>query len=126
VSNLRDKIRSAQDRNSESVEIPEWDVTVEVRSMTGRQRSRIMSALDSEGADRLNAFWGDVIVSCVHDPETGEPVFGDEDVEWLVGEKSSNVLDTLSGACLRISGIIDGAVDEAGKDSSVSPTDKDG
>lgn len=124
---IRNKIRQAQDRASEIIEVPEWDVTVEVRSMTGTQRSAVVSALTSDDGEgnKLAALWGETLVSCLHDPETGDPVFEAEDVEWLLSEKSSEVLDRLAQVCLRIGGITEGAVDEAGKDSSGSPTSKD-
>ena len=68
---IRDKIRKAQDRISEIVEVPEWGVTVEVRSMTGTQRSQIVTALTSDDDNKMEALWGGMLVSCVYDPETG-------------------------------------------------------
>ncbi len=114
---IRNQIRKAQDRASETVEVPEWGVTVEVRSMTGRQRAAIVSVLTSEDGNRMEAIWGWVLVTCLYDPETGEQVFEEDDAEWLLDEKSSTVLDSLSGVCLRVAGIVEGGVDEAGKDS---------
>jgi|TARA_R100001463_G_scaffold675_3_gene3049 hypothetical protein len=122
---IRDKIRKAQDRISEIVEVPEWGVTVEVRSMTGTQRSQIVTALTSDDDNKMEALWGGMLVSCVYDPETGEAVFAEDDAEWLLNEKSSNVLDRLSNVCLQVAGIVEGAVDEAGKDFSDSQTVED-
>jgi len=122
---IRDKIRKAQDRTSEIVEVPEWGVTVEIRSMTGSQRSAIVTALTSDEDNKMEALWGGMLVSCVYDPETGDPVFKEDDAEWLLGEKSSTVLDRLSNVCLQVAGIVEGAVDDAGKDSSVSPIVED-
>lgn len=121
---IRDQIRKAQDRTSEIVEVPEWGVTVEVRSMTGSQRSAIVTALTSDEDNKMEALWGGMLVSCVYDPETGDPVFKEDDAEWLLNEKSSTVLDRLSNVCLQVAGIVEGAVDEAGKDSSASQTAK--
>ena len=115
---IRDKIRKAQDRASEIVEVPEWGVTVEVRSMTGTQRSQIVNALTGDEDNKMEALWGGMLVSCVYDPETGEAVFKEDDAEWLLNEKSSTVLDRLSNVCLQVAGIVEGAVDEAGKDFS--------
>ena len=121
---IRDQIRKAQDRTSEIVEVPEWGVTVEIRSMTGSQRSAIVTALTSDEDNKMEALWGGMLVSCVYDPETGNAVFKEDDAEWLLNEKSSTVLDRLSNVCLQVAGIVEGAVDEAGKDSSASQTAK--
>jgi len=123
---IRDQIRKAQDRTSQITEVPEWGVTVEIRSMTGTQRSAIVTALTSDDDNKMEALWGGMLVSCVYDPETGDPVFKENDAEWLLNEKSSTVLDRLSNVCLQVAGIVEGAVDEAGKDSSVSQTVKAG
>ena len=123
---IRDKIRKAQDRTSQIVEVPEWGVTVEVRSMTGTQRSAIVTALTSDEDNKMEALWGGMLVSCIYDPETGDPVFKEDDAEWLLNEKSSTVLDRLSNVCLQVAGIVEGAVDDAGKDSSASQTAKEG
>ena len=122
---IRDKIRKAQDRTSEIVEVPEWGVTVEVRSMTGSQRSAIVTALTSDEDNKMEALWGGMLVSCVYDPETGDPVFKEDDAEWLLNDKSSTVLDRLSNVCLQVAGIVEGAVDEAGKDFLDSQTVED-
>lgn len=122
---IRDKIRKAQDRTSEIVDVPEWGVTVEVRSMTGTQRSEIVTALTGDGDNKMAALWGSMLVSCVYDPETGDPVFKEGDAAWLLEEKSSTVLDSLSNVCLRVAGIVEGAVDEAGKDYLDSQTAED-
>ena len=123
---IRDKIRKARDRTSEIVEVPEWGVIVEVRSMTGTQRSAIVTALTSDEDNKMEALWGGMLVSCIYDPETGDPVFKEDDAEWLLNEKSSTVLDRLSNVCLQVAGIVEGAVDDAGKDSSASQTAKEG
>ncbi len=123
---IREKIRKAQDRTSQIVEVPEWGVIVEVRSMTGTQRSAIVTALTSDEDNKMEALWGGMLVSCIYDPETGDPVFKEDDAEWLLNEKSSTVLDRLSNVCLQVAGIVEGAVDDAGKDSSASQTAKEG
>jgi hypothetical protein len=122
---IREKIRKAQDRTSQIVEVSEWGVIVEVRSMTGSQRSAIVTALTSDEDNKMEALWGGMLVSCVYDPETGDPVFKEDDAEWLLNEKSSTVLDRLSNVCLQVAGIVEGAVDDAGKDFSASQTVED-
>jgi len=125
IVSIREKIRKAQDRTSQIVEVSEWGVIVEVRSMTGSQRSAIVTALTSDEDNKMEALWGGMLVSCVYDPETGDPVFKEDDAEWLLNEKSSTVLDRLSNVCLQVAGIVEGAVDDAGKDFSASQTVED-
>lgn len=127
MSRLADKIRSARDYNSETYEIPEWDVEVEIRSLTAAARSLFVEKLQqqaSQGLGTANLVSALIVGSC-YDPETGEPVFGPDDAEWLMGEKSGAVVDRLATQCLKVSGLKDDAVDDAGKDSSASPTVKD-
>lgn len=120
---MREKIRSAKDINSELVYIPEWDVTVECRSMSVRQRAAFVAAnqdKSTEGVDRIEAVYGQILLTCCLDPETGEPVFSEDDLGWLMTEKSGAVIDTLVTRCLEASGLKEKAVDEVGKSSSDS------
>ena len=45
-----DKIRSADDLNSELYEIPKWDVTILIRSMSARERATYASFAAADGA----------------------------------------------------------------------------
>lgn len=124
---LREKIRTANDIERELVDVPEWDVQIEVRSMTVRQRAAFVSASQdqSEGAaDRIEKVYGQILVACCLDPDSGENVFTDDDLTWLMTEKSGSVIDNLVARCLEASGLKEKAVDEAGKSSSASTTDQ--
>jgi len=124
---MKNKIRSAQDIDRELVDVPEWDVTIEVRSMTVRQRASFISAsqdTSENSGDRVETVYGQILVTCCLEPETGEPVFDEEDLAWLMTEKSGSVIDKLVSRCLEVSGLKEKAVDEAGKDSSDSQTVK--
>ena len=46
MSRLADQIRAAHDVSAELYDIPEWDVTVELRSMSARQRAAFASNVD--------------------------------------------------------------------------------
>ena len=61
-----------------------------------------------------------VLLHCCFDPDTGEQVFAEEDLEWLLAEKSAQTVDEVAQACLKISGLAADSVDEVGKDSSDS------
>ena len=43
MSKLSEKIQAADDSSTEEYEIPEWDVTVEIRSITARARARFVA-----------------------------------------------------------------------------------
>lgn len=123
---MRDKIRSARDIQTEVVDVPEWGVAVEVRSMSVRQRAVFVSASQDqteEGVQRVEKVYGGILVSCVFDPENGETVFDEDDLSWLMTEKSGAVIDNLVGRCLEVSGLKEKAIDEAGKSYSGSQTE---
>lgn len=117
MSSLRDKILSSQDTTAQLVEIPEWDCTVEVRSMTGAARARIMALAMTEGGEAdISRVYPEVIIGCSFDPETGEPLFTSEDREMLMS-KNASALDRVATVASELSGFTEKAVDKAGKDS---------
>lgn len=139
MSRLADKIRNAEDLHSDLYQIPEWDVTVLVKSMSARQRANYASILSAGGINGMDAdamastalskvesLWGNMLVACCYDPETNERVFTDDDLEWLMDEKSGEIVGNLATKCLEVSGLSGDSADDSGKDSSVSPTAEEG
>jgi hypothetical protein len=122
-----DKIKQARDTEAESYTIDEWDVTVEIRSMSARQRANMNTVIEDDGtaAEKQELMWGYLLCSCVFDPTSGDPVFTEDDMEWLLSDKSFAVIDRLTAKCLEVSSVNREAVDEAGKSSSGSPTDEE-
>lgn len=123
---IADKIKQARDAQGKTIAIPEWDVTVEVRSMSARQRASLQNYVaedDQSAGERQEALWTFLLTSCVFDPESGDPVFSVDDMDWLLEDKSFAVIDRLSNECLAISAVTNEAVDEAGKSYSGSPTE---
>jgi hypothetical protein len=117
VSSIRDRILTADDTQSELVEIPEWGVTLEVRSMSGAARASLMQmAMESGGNVDITRVYPDLIVQTVFDPETGEQVFEEADKHAIMA-KNGALLDKVVEVATRISGFSDNAIDEAGKDS---------
>lgn len=115
---LKDAIFSADDIDRELVEVPEWGVTVEVRAMSTGDRARAMQHwTDEEGKVDVGAFYPNLLVASVFDPETGETVFDPDDVEKL-NAKSAAVIERLAQVAVRLSGMNPEAVDEAGEGSS--------
>lgn len=122
--NLRDTILAAKDIPSETLRVKEWDVTLLVKGMSAGERISLMQAAYDQKTGQVNmaAVYPDVVVSCVHDPETGEPIFTDADKEALMG-KSSAAIEAIAAVGLRLSGIGQDEEEASGKDSSSTPND---
>jgi hypothetical protein len=117
---LRDQIFAIQDIPSEMVEVPEWGVKLEVRGMTGAERTRIMDlAIDNKGGMNLQFVYPEIVIATAFDPETGLQVFTPNDRGTLLS-KSATALDRLAGVGMRLSGFTEEASDEKGKDSSAT------
>lgn len=124
MSTLKDKIFAAKDIETETVEVPEWGVTLEVRGLDGRGRSRVIKNATNadDGEIDLETLYPTLIIATTFDPETGEKVFDEEDAAGLMS-KSGAIVDRLATASMRLSGLTQAAVDEAKKDSSSTPSD---
>jgi uncharacterized protein YoaH (UPF0181 family) len=122
--NLRDKILSAQDIPSEELHVKEWDVTVLVKGMSAGERITLMQNAYDQKTQQVNmaAVYPDVVVSCVHDPVTGDAIFTPGDKDALMA-KASSAIEAIAAVGLRLSGIGSDEQDEAGKDSSSTPSD---
>jgi hypothetical protein len=123
---IKDKIRQAQNLHTEIVNIPEWDVKVEVRSMSARQRAALQTLLNNETVEvgaKQEQMWAFLLGSCCFDPETGDNVFSDEDMDWLFDHSAFAPIDRLATACLNVSAVMKGASDELGKSSLDTPTE---
>lgn len=122
--NLREKILAASDIPSQTLEIPEWDVTVLVKGMSAGDRITLMQNAYDQTTQQVNmaAVYPDVVVSCVFDPETGSPVFTDADKTAILA-KSSAAVEKIADVGLKLSGIGKDSDDAAGKDSSSTPKD---
>jgi hypothetical protein len=122
MPSIRDRIKNADDGSSTTITIPEWDdVTLRVVSMSAGQRAQIFDAMQAnDGNMPLELFWRVSLISCVLDPDTGERVFSSDDADWLLADKSADVIQRISEVCLQVSGMTEDAVDTAGKGSSGS------
>ena len=120
---LRDQILSCNDVQSEIIEIPQWNTQVAVHGMSGAARtSMIQNAADNDGVMNFSKMMPDIVIMCTFDPETGEQVFDANDREALM-LKSGAALDLIVNTAMRISGLLEGAVDKAGKDFSTALAD---
>ena len=119
MANLRERILNTHDVESELLPIPEWNETVEVRGLDGDGRATLyQQALNQETKtlDFAKAF-PILALACTFDPDSGERVFQDEDLPQLK-RKNGKALERIVQKAMELSGLTEGAVDEAGKSSS--------
>lgn len=112
MSNIRDLILNADDLPVQTLEVPEWGVTIAVRAMNGETRGRFaMSATTPDGERDDTAYVQSsarlvAMVAC--DPETNELLFTSEDIP-LLAQKSAAALDRISKIAFEISGLTEEA-----------------
>ena len=131
MSSIREAIQAADDGTADLHEIPEWDVVVEIRSMTARSRAQFVAEMASEDGtvanvndpDRIIGMWWHVISQTCYDPDSGERAFEDDDQQWLF-DKNARVVNDLANACMAASGLTEEAAGDAGKDFSASLIDE--
>lgn len=123
ASKLRAKILDAKDIRSEAVTISEWDVTVDVRGLTGAQLVDITTAAvvtDDDGTKRTdnNLLARGLILASVYDPETNELVFEPSDADALYA-KCGLALNKLAAVSMRLNGL---AGEDVEKNSEATAT----
>lgn len=124
MSSIRDQILSTDDIVQEDMIIPEWgDVKILVRSMTAGERTSMMGAAYNQDSGSMNfgSIYGLIIVKSVYDPDTGTPVFSEDDIPTL-NEKNGAVVERIAQTAMRLAGLTTDSLDEAGNDSSGDPT----
>lgn len=116
IVSLRETILAAEDIQSELVEVPEWNVTLEVRGLNGADRSRILEAAASSGSGTISigTMYVETVIASTYDPETGVRVFSPSDIDALLG-KSASAIDRLAQVGMRLSGMDAEAQDDAKK-----------
>ena len=117
-------ILTANDLQTEDVEVPEWGGAVRVRSFTGRERDAFeASMVRGEGRDRkvdLTNMRARLVGLTVID-ETGQRLFTDEEVD-LLGAKSGAALDRVFAVAQKLNGLSGADVEELSKNSSGVPS----
>jgi hypothetical protein len=109
---LKEAIFSSDDITKELVEIPEWGVTVEVRSMTANERAKLGEGAAKGDKTDVGAMYALTVIATVYDPATGLPVFTAQDKEAILS-KNGAVIERLATKALGNSGLAEKAVDEA-------------
>lgn len=129
---LRDKILQINDIKTQRVTVPAWgDVEVELRGLTGAERAAINAAatvtrVGDDGESRQikdeAILYPAIIIAGTHDPESGDPVFGEADRDVLVS-RNAGVLEDMALEILKISGISATESQVIRKNSSATPSD---
>ena len=125
---LRDKIFAADDRQIETVEVPEWGCSVGVRVMGGAERDTFeYEATKRMTDDKLTDPRGlrsRLLVATLVDEE-GQPVFTSADIP-AIEQKAAPVISRLCEVAQRVNGLSDEDVEELAKNSSGAPNGDSG
>jgi len=114
---LRDRILATDDIPSETIHVAEWNVDVLIKGMTGADRAALLErAVTPEGGVSFSRFYPEVVIATCFDAETDARLFEEADRDLLM-QKSGAALDRVVTVGLRLSGMTDEAVKEAGKGS---------
>jgi len=123
MSNLSAQIFATDDIASREITVDAWSVTVLVKALTAKSRAKMITdAMTNNGQLDLSQTLPDMVIQCTFDPETGERVFQESDREALMA-KSATAIEQIANVAMELSGMNEGAVDEAGKESSPTPTE---
>lgn len=118
---LRDRILSADDRKKEAVFVPQWGLTVFVRTLSGAERddweASIVQQKGKATTYDLRNIRARLVCKCIVD-ESGKRVFSDHEAEVL-GEKSAAALDLLFTVAQRLNALTNADVEDLGKASGI-------
>ena len=114
---LRDRIQAANDIQNRMINVSQWGVDLELRTLTAIERTRLVkSCTDDEGNVDLERMYPLLLIASCFDPETGDKVFDASDMEML-GDKSASAVEFVARQAMELSGMNAAAVDTEGKDS---------
>lgn len=114
---LRDRILSANDIATRIFHVSEWGVDLEIRTLSTLDRTRMIKACsDSEGNVDLEKMYPLLIIASAYDPETGEKVFEQSDMD-AISDKSASAVERVAKVAMEMSGMNPNAIDAEGKDS---------
>lgn len=124
---LRDQILATDDRPFEDIRVPEWGLVVRVGTMSAADRDTweaeaLMARSQREGSAKLRNLRAALVARCALDPETGERIFADEDVEKL-GAKGAKPVDRLFTVAARLNAVGDDDIRQLEKNSDGDPSD---
>lgn len=103
---------------SETVEVPEWGVSLIVSEMSGASRDAFYASRQDGANQSVSETQAVLLVATVVD-EAGAPVFTVDDIPQLRSQ-SSAVLDRVSAVAMRLNGMSVSAVEDAAKNSEAA------
>jgi hypothetical protein len=111
---IRDRIAAARPYVSERVEVEEWDAVIEVRSLTLGERQAMFVELSDPETGELDKslLEAGYIRACAYDPETGERVFADDDLDFIQN-LAAGTADKVGQAAMKLSGNVEKKPEEA-------------
>lgn len=115
MSSIKEAIFAAKDSNMEKVEVPEWNTTLYIKSMTGVFRDEFEAKV-GKGKDGLYSipnYRSYILVNTICDAE-GTLVFNEDEIGSL-GNMSAKVISELFDIATRLSGITKAEVDKLEK-----------
>lgn len=119
----KEAILSAEDLDSEVVEVPEWGGSVLVWELSGHERSRWTdSVIKRRGSNEYDPIFVDMdakLVAAAVKDESGKRLFSDKEIGAL-SKKSAKALQRVVKVARRLSGLTDEAVAEIAKNSEAS------
>jgi hypothetical protein len=116
----RDQILGANDLKVETVEVPEWGGSVQVRTLTGKDRDAFVESLPTnpDGTTDPKNYRSALLAFTIVD-ENGELLFSEEDVNAL-GNKSATAIMRVFAVANKLNGISASAVKEEEKNSDAA------
>jgi hypothetical protein len=118
---IRSRIRKVRPYSKVDVDIPEWDITVEVRSMSLGDRNDIAALMATDGGESdTKKFYPGVIIACTYDAN-GDKVFTDDDIAWVTS-LDAHILDKIAIPAMKLNGFVEEKVDEAAGKSDGTET----
>lgn len=120
----RQDIVAAQDIETETVDVPEWDGAVIVRMMSGADRDRFEQSLTTVRADgrreaNLTNMRSKLVAMCLIDEE-GRALFGPDEIDDLA-KKSAAAIERVFIVAQRLNGLAPDDIGEARKNSVPGP-----
>lgn len=136
TSTLAQQILDAEDVEIRECKVPEWGVTLELRSPNGEERAALaesfidLKATQETGETQmrdLKRMYPTLVIACAYDPDSGERLFEMDDATIAaLNRKNGAVLERVALTCLEIAGLQPDAVEETKDGSSTSPTSENG
>jgi len=96
---IRDKIKAAQDRPQEIVDVPEWDVSLVIKGMSAADVMALGNAGDDTGA-----FANNLLSSSIHD-KAGNRIYPTAKEAEELTLKSFPIVQRLLNAARRVNGL---------------------